>query len=99
MKIELTEGFLHKLNEQVAFIAQDKPSAARKFKDDILQLCKKLTDHPYKCRPSIYFQNKQIRDLLFKGYVIVYEVNESSNLISIFAMIKSEENIKDSPKK
>jgi len=46
MKIELREGFLQKLEDQVDFIAQDKPRATRKFKNDILKLCKKLSDHP-----------------------------------------------------
>jgi len=95
MKVELTEGFLHKLDDQVDYIAQDKPGAARKFKNDILKLCKKLPDHPFKHRPSVYFENKQIRDLIFKGYVVVYEVDEGKNLISVFAMIKHEGKIKD----
>jgi hypothetical protein len=55
MKIELTEGFLHKLNEQVAFIAQDKPSAARKFKDDIYNA--PLLQTTVHCLPSRLIKN------------------------------------------
>jgi plasmid stabilization system protein ParE len=42
MKVELLDVFVEQLNEQVDYIARDKPSAARKFKNDILTEVKKL---------------------------------------------------------
>lgn len=72
MKVELREGFLNKLDNHVDYIAQDKPVAARKFKNDILKRCNQLPDHPYKHRPLVYFEDKQVRDLIYKGYVVIY---------------------------
>ena len=92
MKVELQDAFLQKLNRQVLYIAADKPNAARKFKKDILQQCRKLIDHPFKFKKSIYFNREDIRDMTFKGYTIVYKVDKK--LISVFAFIKHEIEIK-----
>lgn len=37
MKINFTEDFLFALEDQVDYIAQDKPKAARKFKNDLIK--------------------------------------------------------------
>ena len=31
---------------------------------------------PYACRKSIFFDREDIRDLVFKGYIIVYKVDD-----------------------
>ena len=92
MKIELQDDFLSKLNNQVRFIAEDKPSAARQFKNDILQRCRDLKYHPFKYKKSIYFNRDDIRDMTFKGYTIVYKIEEK--VIIVFALIKHENNLK-----
>ncbi len=93
MKVEFQDSFVLKLNRQVQYIAKDKPKAARKFKNALLDQCKRLPKHPYLHKKSIYFNREDIRDLPFKGYTVVYKVNESNNLISIFALLKFEEEI------
>jgi plasmid stabilization system protein ParE len=59
MKIELKDAFVSKLNRQVLYIAADKPTAARKFKKDILHKCRSLVDHPFKFKKSIYFDREE----------------------------------------
>ena len=93
MKVKLQDSFLKKLNRQVLYIAADKPNAARKFKNDILQKCRTLTDNPFKFKKSIYFDREDIRDMTFKGYTVVYKVE--TELISVFALLKHEEGIKN----
>ena len=75
MKVKLADSFVQKLKRQIDFIARDKPAAARKFKQDILDVVKSLKDKPLAFRRSIYFDNDNIRDATFKGYKIVYKVN------------------------
>ncbi|SDD68653.1 Plasmid stabilization system protein ParE [Algoriphagus faecimaris] len=99
MKIEFLDSFVVKLNQQVSYIAADKPKAARKFKNDLLQKVKLISDHPYQYRKSIYFENEKIRDLVFKGYTIVYRVDEQKQIISVFALIKHEEGLLGNPQK
>ena len=49
---------------------------------------RKIPEMPYANRKSIYFKNDQIRDLIFKGYTIVYLINEENNCIEIFGFTK-----------
>ncbi|MEX2588608.1 MAG: type II toxin-antitoxin system RelE/ParE family toxin [Chitinophagales bacterium] len=94
MKIEILKSFSNKLEEQVDYIAQDKPGAARKFKNDVLQKLKKLKRLPYAHRKSIFFNRNNIRDLIFKGYIIVYKVDERNKKIIVFGLSKYKDDIK-----
>jgi plasmid stabilization system protein ParE len=88
MKLKITQGFKNKLNDQVTYIAQDKPGAARKFKEDILQKIEAIPEMPFKNRKSIFFDREDIRDLVFKGYVLVYKVNVEKSEIELFGFVK-----------
>ena len=92
MKLKITEGFREKLNAQVDYIAQDKPGAARKFKKDILSSLEGITDMPYKHRKSIFFDREDIRDLIFKGYVVIYRIHTEKDQIEIFGFVKHKNN-------
>ena len=92
MKIKFTTSFRDKLNEQIEFIATDKPSAARDFKKEVLKRIKEIPSMPYKHRKSIFFNRKDIRDLIYLGYVIIYMVDEGKNRIIVFGFTKYQEN-------
>ena len=77
MKLRILKSFRDKLNEQVEYIAKDKPGAARKFKTDVLNRIKEIPSMPFACRRSIFIDREDIRDLVYKGYIIVYKVDES----------------------
>jgi plasmid stabilization system protein ParE len=82
MKIEFDPEFMVALIKQLDKIAEDKPSAARDFKQALLTQCKLLIDMPYRCRKSIYYDDDSVRDLIFKGYVIVYVIQEERIVIT-----------------
>lgn len=88
MKLRILKSFRDKLDEQVRYIAEDKPGAARKFKTDILKRIKEVPSMPYACRRSIFFERDDIRDLVFKGYVIVYKVDDSEKVVTVFGFSK-----------
>lgn len=90
MKVVLQDNFLKKLNRQIAYIAWDKPSAARKFKNELLFRLRKIQNQPYANRKSIYFDNDLIRDLVFGNYTIVYLINEKQEVISVFELVRGE---------
>lgn len=92
MKIKITASFREKVNQQVDFIARDKPEAARKFKTELLEQLNSISDMPYKHRKSIFFDQEEIRDLIFKGYIVVYRINQPENVVEIFGFTKYEEN-------
>lgn len=91
MKLKITREFRDELNAQVDFIAKDKPSAARKFKNDIIKKIKDIPDMPYKNRKSIFFDRDDVRDLVFKGYIIIYKVDQELQETEVFGFIKYEQ--------
>jgi len=93
MKIEVTSGFRDKLKRQIQYISKDKPHAARKFNQLVFQEVRKLADSPRKNRKSIFFDNDNIRDLVVKGYLIVYEIVTYENKILVFGFYKWENNL------
>jgi plasmid stabilization system protein ParE len=90
MKIKVTKKFRDKLNTQVDYIAKDKPSAARKFKEEIILRIKGIVNMPYQNRKSIFFDSNEIREFIYKGYIVVYKVDRSSDTIEVFGFIKYE---------
>ena len=48
---------------------------------------------PYKNKKSIYFDDSNIRDLIFKGYTIVYRIKPEMKVVEVFGLIKYEENL------
>ena len=88
MKLRILNSFADKLNEQINFIAEDKPGAAKKFKSDILKRIREIPEMPYANRKSIFFDRDDIRDLVFKGYIVVYKVDAEKSTITIFGFTK-----------
>ncbi len=88
MKLRILKSFGDKLNDQVDYIAQDKPSAARRFKSEILARIKEIPKMPYANRKSIFFDREDVRDLIFKGYIVVYKVDGEKGVITIFGFTK-----------
>ncbi len=88
MKILFKDTFVNRLTRQIDFIAKDSPSRAKRFKNQLLKEINKIAKMPYANRQSIYFDNQDIRDLVFRGYTIVYRVNAGSNIIEVFGLTK-----------
>jgi plasmid stabilization system protein ParE len=91
MKIILEDAFKRKLDRQVDFIARDKHQAARKFKKNIISKIKEIPSYPKSYRKSIFFEDENIRDLIFKGYVVLFKIAE--NQIVVFGFVKWEEGL------
>jgi len=88
MNLRILHSFADKLNEQINYIAEDKPGAAKKFKSDILKRIREVPEMPYANRKSIFFDRENIRDLIFKGYIIVYKVDDKNGIITVFGFTK-----------
>ncbi|MFP9099671.1 type II toxin-antitoxin system RelE/ParE family toxin [Flavobacterium sp. RHBU_24] len=88
MRVKLLREFSTKLKKQLVYIAEDKPEAARKFRADLILKLAELVSMPYKNRKSIHYKDDNIRDLVFKGYVIIYRIKPEQNEIEVFGFIK-----------
>jgi plasmid stabilization system protein ParE len=86
MKIVLKDTFLLRLERQIEFISLDSPTRARKFKNELFKRIKEIPSNPYRYRKSIYFNEKLIRDLVFKGYTLVFRITNEN--IEVFGFVK-----------
>jgi len=85
MKIKRFKRYQHSLFKILDYIAQDKFIASKNFLTELDLLINNLPNFPYKYRKSIYFDNDNIRDMIYKGYTVVYRVNKDSiDILSIF---------------
>lgn len=88
MRIKLTTEFNYDLNDIVDFISKDKPVAARKFKIELIKKIQKDLKHPFNFKKSIYFEDEKIRDYVFKGYTVVFKVDNELELVLVVAILK-----------
>jgi len=86
LKIIIETGFSEPLIKILTTIAKDKKSASKKFNKDLKDKINLLLDSPFMGRASIYFNDTRYRDLIFKGYTIIYKVEE--NEIKVFDIFK-----------
>lgn len=93
MIVSISNNFRKLLTEQVRYIYKDKPKAALKFRKDLLKNIKKDLKEPFHFKKSRYFENENIRDYVFKGYVAVYEVNVEQKIVSVFGFIKYKDSL------
>lgn len=85
--------YLEKLQKIIEFIAKDNLHQALKFQIDLDEKIEDLQNMPYKFRKSYYFDDENIRDLIFKGYVIPYKIDERQNTITIIGINKYQSNL------
>ena len=95
MKIEITPEFQAKLKRQIIYISQDKPLAAKNLSKLIYSEIRKIGNMPFKHKISKFFESDQIRELIVKGYSIIYEIILSENKIVVFGFHKWEEELRD----
>ena len=53
----------------------------------------KIPSNPYQYRKSIYFENESIRDLIFKGYTVVFRI--TAERIEVFGFVKYQKEPED----
>jgi plasmid stabilization system protein ParE len=93
MIINYEPKFINQFNNIWDFIAVDSKNRANKFKIELKGKIENLIYMPYKFRKSIYFEDENIRDLNYKGYVIPYEIDQKNDLINILGIKKYQNSI------
>jgi len=88
MEIVRSDKYLLELDLSISFIARDSLNRALKFLDKLDNSIDTLPDMPYRCRPSHYYDNEQIRDFIFKGYTIPYLIDEAEDKIVLLDIFK-----------
>lgn len=81
MKIVYTKTFKNSLQDFLLFISNDSYERAKIFENEIKSQISNLIFMPFKCRKSFFFENENIRDLIYKGYIIFYEVKSNNTIV------------------
>ncbi|EAI6282987.1 type II toxin-antitoxin system RelE/ParE family toxin [Campylobacter coli] len=89
MQILESDLFTNELNIILSFIVRKESIKVKNtFKNDLYKALKKLDFMPYKFRKSLAFDDENVRDFLFKGYVIPYKIDKEKDLIIILGIYK-----------
>lgn len=89
MKVVYKKSFQSRLKEHIDFIASDNLKAAKKLKNQLLRKTQSIPNNPHLFRQSIYFDDPQIRDCVFKSCTIVFKIEPSR--IIVFGFIKHQQ--------
>jgi len=74
MVIKKSNQYKSELKIILENIAKDKISAMQRFRKELNIQIKNIPNMPYKYRKSTYFEEENTRDMIYKGYTIVYEI-------------------------
>ena len=88
MKIIKERRYLIELQSILSTIAKDGISRAKNFENELNEKITSLKDFPLMYRESIFYQDRRVRDLIYKGYVIPYLVDNDKNQIAILDIFK-----------
>ena len=88
MKIVRGKKYLTSLQKIMRFISLDSKQRALIFRNQLDKQISTIGQMPFKCRKSIYFDEETIRDMIFKGYTIVYKVDKDKEQITILGIKK-----------
>jgi len=88
MRITKKTAFNDELKEILYYIALDSHTRAKNFKNELIDKINDLIYMPYKFRKSIYFEDENIRDMIFKGYTITYKIAQEENTIIVIGITK-----------
>jgi len=91
MKIVRSRKYTQSLQEVLRFIALDSRQRALNFKHELDEHINDLDNMPFKFRRSIYFEDENIRDLILKGYTIVYKIENEKQTITIIGIRNTQE--------
>jgi plasmid stabilization system protein ParE len=88
MNIEFNSLFEETLVSIIHYMMKDSVNASIIFEEELFEHLADLTYFPYKFRESLYYEDEQIRDYIFKGYTIPYLIDEEHDVIVVLDIFK-----------
>ena len=85
-KIIVETEALKDLEDIIDFISErGDPNRAYTFAGELKDRIASLETMPIRCRKSIYTDTKDTRDMIYKGYTIVFQIREDQiHILTIF---------------
>lgn len=82
----LSKDFLSQLDAILDFYSKDSIGTARAFYSELVERLKNISYMPYRFRKNKTINREDTRDLIFKGYVVVFRIEQDH--IKILAIYK-----------
>ena len=86
MILEKSDRFKEELEQVVDFIALDSISQALNFYDELIAKINNISQNPYIYRKRLVLNDDNVRELIYKGYVIPFEIDKRHNKIIILGI-------------
>jgi toxin ParE1/3/4 len=90
-RIVWSDSALDRVTVFLDFIAEENPAAARRVIQKLFDRVDTLADFPHLGRPLLSGIDPTLRRIVFGSYVVVYQVVESAQTISIVTIRHSRE--------
>jgi toxin ParE1/3/4 len=81
MKLLFSTRFRKELQNVISFIQYDNKYNAIKFYDDIMDNLKLIPDMPFAYRVSSKYNDKNVREMIFKKYTIIFQITTKNIII------------------
>jgi addiction module RelE/StbE family toxin len=95
MKLQWSERALGDIARLRDHIAQDSPFYARQFTERLVKRTESLPEFPRMGRTVPEANRNDIRELIYQGYRIIYQVDDAQQIASVVAVIHGSRNISD----
>ncbi len=94
MQIKRSEEYFFELQVIMEYVAQDSLKRALVLRSEFDEKIENLPFMPLKNRQSVYFNDVSVRDLIHKGYVMPYKIDNENNIITVLGIYKYKNSIK-----
>lgn len=84
--LEKSDRFKNELEVIIDFIAQDSVNRALSFYDEIIVKIKNIPQAPYIHRKRESLNDENVRELIYKGYTVPFEIDTENNKIIILGI-------------
>lgn len=91
MRVIKSPHFEEEIEVITDFISENSPRRALRFYDELLNKLESIPSNPYRFRKRPKINDKNIRELIFKGYTIPFYIDTAHEVIVILGIFSANE--------
>lgn len=91
MRVIKSPRFEEEVEIIIDFISEDSPNRALRFYEELLTKLETIPSNPFQYRKRPKIKDKNIRELIFKGYTVPFYIDTVNNIIVILGIFNANE--------
>lgn len=91
MRVIKSPRFDAEIEHIIDFISEDSPRRALRFYNELLNKLEAIPSNPYRYRKRPKINDKNIRELIFKGYTVPFYIDTAHEVIVILGIFSTNE--------